>query len=111
MSVRFLPPGLFDFAQSALLVALDRRSLRVFGFARDRVEELDVARNRLERPRQRARDHDLDARLLPLRSNMVTPPGLEHNFKTEGVSYWRFSTQRLRDQLELTYPGLKLQAA
>ncbi len=27
---------------------------------------------------------------------------------TEGVSYWRFSTQRLRDQLELTYPGLKL---
>lgn len=41
-------------------------------------------------------------------SHMVTPPGLEHNFKTEGVSYWRFSTQRLRDQLELNYPGLKL---
>jgi hypothetical protein len=45
--------------------------LRVFGFARDRVEELDVARNRLERPRQRARGHDLDTRLLPLRSSAI----------------------------------------
>ncbi len=28
-----------------------------------------MARNRLERPRQRARGHELDARLLPLRSS------------------------------------------
>jgi hypothetical protein len=41
-------------------------------------------------------------------SHMVTPTGLDHDFKTDGVRYWRFSTQRLRAQLERDHPALKL---
>jgi hypothetical protein len=41
-------------------------------------------------------------------SHIITARGREHEFKTSGACYWRFSTQRLRYQLDVDHPELKL---